>query len=106
MRFIVDNMLPRHVAEFLISEGHEAFTSSRLKLRTDESIWQHAEKIQAVVVSKDADYIPLASQLSKAQFVHLRVGNLTTSELLEKLRLNLPQITHAILEGEKIIDVK
>jgi predicted nuclease of predicted toxin-antitoxin system len=99
-------MLPRDLAEFLIVEGHEASTTSRLKLHSDESIWRHAESIQAVVISKDSDYIPLASQLAKAQFVHLRMGNLTTSELLDRFRLNLPQILQAILAGEKIIDVK
>ena len=98
-------MLPRDFAEFLVSEGHEAFTAKRLKIGTDDSIWQHTEKIQAVVISKDSDYLSLASQFSKPQFVHLTGGNMTTSQLIERFRVRLPEILQALQSGERIIDI-
>jgi predicted nuclease of predicted toxin-antitoxin system len=99
-------MLPRDLAEFLVAEGHEAFTVKRLKIGSDDSIWEHAEKIEAVVISKDSDYLPLASQFSKAQFVHIKGGNITTFELIERFRIRLPEILQALQSGERIIDIK
>ena len=106
MRFIVDQMLPRDLAEFLISQGHEAFTARHLKLGSDESIWLYAEKIGAVVISKDADYLLLANQLSRAQFVHLQLGNLSTSGLLERFRNRFHDILEGLQAGEQIVEVK
>jgi predicted nuclease of predicted toxin-antitoxin system len=88
------------------SECHEAFTVKRLKIGSDDSIWQHAEKLQAVVISKDSDYLPHANQFSKAQFIHVRGGNMTTSQLIERFRVHLPEIPQALKSGEKIIDIK
>jgi predicted nuclease of predicted toxin-antitoxin system len=99
-------MLPRDLAEFLVAEGHEAFTVKRLKIGSDDSIWEHAEKIEAVVISKDSDYLPFAGQLSKARFVHLTGGNMSTSQLIERFRKKLPEILRALKSGERIIDIK
>jgi predicted nuclease of predicted toxin-antitoxin system len=99
-------MLPRDLAEFLVTEGHEAFTVKRLKIASDDSIWEHAEKTEAVVISKDSDYLPLARQLSRARFVHLTGGNMTTFQLIERFRTHLPEILQALNSGERIIDIK
>jgi predicted nuclease of predicted toxin-antitoxin system len=104
--FIVDNMLPRDLAEYLTAAGHEAITTRRLKISSDELIWRHAEKLGAVVISKDADYLPLEQQLTNAQFVHLRFGNLSTADLMKSFKARFPRILQSLKNGEKIVDVE
>jgi predicted nuclease of predicted toxin-antitoxin system len=108
LRFVVDHILPRDLAEYLISEGHKALTVGRLKTsaRSDEAIWQYAESIQAIVISKDSDYLPLANEHAKIQFVHLRCGNLSTAKLLDLFRARMPQVLQALNAGERIVEVR
>jgi predicted nuclease of predicted toxin-antitoxin system len=106
MRFVVDAMLPRDIAEYLISEGHEALTVKWLKLGPDETIWQYAEKHFAIVVTKDSDYLPFPSKHSKAQLIHFTGGNMSTSMMIERFRDGLPQIIDSLRAGEKIVEIR
>ena len=99
-------MLPRDLAEFLIAEGHEASTVKWLKLGPDETIWQYAEKHHAVVITKDADYLPFPTKYSKAQLVHFMGGNISTSMLIEHFRAKLPQVIEALRAGERIVEIR
>jgi predicted nuclease of predicted toxin-antitoxin system len=106
--FILDNMLPRDLAEFLISQGHEAHTSGRLKTvsNSDESIWAKAEEMQAVLISKDADFDFIIKGSTKAQLVHYRGGNVTTAHLLKVFEKNLPDILLGLEASELKIEFR
>jgi predicted nuclease of predicted toxin-antitoxin system len=106
MHFVVDAMLPREIAEYLISVGHEASTVEWLKLGPDESIWQYAEKHHAVVVTKDSDYLPFPSKHSTAQLVHFTGRNMSTAKMIERIRDGLPQIIKSLRAGEKIVEIR
>jgi predicted nuclease of predicted toxin-antitoxin system len=106
LRFVVDAMLPRDLAEYLIALGHEASTVKRLRLGADETIWQYAEKYQAVVITKDSDYLPFPSSHSTAQLIHFTGGNMTTKAMIERFATQLPQIIEALLAGEKTVEIR
>jgi predicted nuclease of predicted toxin-antitoxin system len=106
MRFVVDAMLPRDIAEFLISEGHEASTVKWLKLGPDETIWQYAEKHHTIVITKDSDYLPFPSEHSTAQLVHFTGGNMSTAMMIESFRKGLPQIIESLRAGEKTVEIR
>lgn len=108
MRFIIDSMYPRSLAEMLSGEGHECFTASRLKISsaTDQSIWQRAEELEAVVISKDSDFGALAAASRKARLIHDRGGNMSTTQLVERFRQQLPQILAALEAGERIVEFR
>jgi predicted nuclease of predicted toxin-antitoxin system len=105
--FILDNMYPIALARFLIAEGHEAVRSSRLSTgsATDLAIWQKAETMEAIVISKDSDFESLVTAHTKARLIHDRSGNCTTSELLNRFQLHMPQILQALADGETIIEI-
>ena len=108
LQFIIDNMLPRDLAELLVAQGYEAQTASRLKLgsNADESIMQYADKIGAVVIFKDADFLPMSQNQAKGQFIHIKLGNTSTQQLLRRFQHQLPNILHALESGEKVIEVR
>jgi predicted nuclease of predicted toxin-antitoxin system len=106
--FIVDNMLPRELAEFLISRGHEARTVGRLKTgsNSDGSIWAKTEEMRGVLITKDADFDFIIKGSVKAQLVHYRGGNVTTAHLLDVFEKNLPDILLGLEAGELKIEFR
>jgi predicted nuclease of predicted toxin-antitoxin system len=106
LRFVVDAMLPRDLAEYLIAEGYEASTVKRLRLGPDETIWQYAEKHRAIVITKDSDYLPFPNEHSTAQLVHFTGGNMTTAVMISRFREGLPQIVESLRAGEKTVEIR
>ena len=64
MKFLVDNQLPAARARFLNSRGHDV--QHVLDLQMDEAndpdIWSHAVSQGRALVSKDEDFLHLASR--------------------------------------------
>ena len=58
MRFVVDAQLPPALVKFLEARGHVAeHVCMRFPPGTsDETIWQYAASIDAIIVSKDEDF--------------------------------------------------
>jgi predicted nuclease of predicted toxin-antitoxin system len=106
LRFIIDHMFPRDLAEFFKSHGHEAATARRLGMKggTDEAIWQHADETDSVVVTHDSDFIALMQKTARGQLLHYRGGNRTTAELISIFEASLPAIIAALQEGERYIE--
>jgi predicted nuclease of predicted toxin-antitoxin system len=106
--FILDNMLPKALAEFLISNGHEAHTAARLKTgsNSDQSIWSKAEEMRAVLITKDADFDSIIKNSTKEQLVHYRGGNVTTAHLLHVFEKNLPDVLAGLEAGELKIEFR
>jgi predicted nuclease of predicted toxin-antitoxin system len=106
LRFIVDEMLPRKLAEYLIEEGYDASTVKWLKLGPDEMIWEHAEKHGAIVITKDSDYLPFPDDFSAAQLVHFTGENMSTAAMIDLFRQKLPQLIEALKAGDKIVEIR
>jgi predicted nuclease of predicted toxin-antitoxin system len=100
-------MLPRALAEMLEAQGHEANMARRLKIGSSEDteIWERAEQLRAVIISKDSDFPAFVRPHSRARLVHDRHGNETKAEILERYRRHLPTIIAAFESGEKIVEI-
>lgn len=60
MKFLVDAQLPRQLAYQLVALGHEAVHTLELpqgNCTTDQAICAWADEINAVVLTKDADFV-------------------------------------------------
>lgn len=108
MRFLVDAQLPLALARWLVAEGHEAshvLDHSMLEVR-DTAIWAEAERLGAVIVSKDEDFVHLRTLRPEGPaLVWVRVGNTTRHELLAWFAALLPEIEQALQAGERLIEV-
>lgn len=108
MHFLVDAQLPPALARWLAQQGHEATHVSDIDMAaaSDRSIWQKAEEMDAVIVTKDEDFVSLASvQSSGPAVVWLRIGNTTRHTLLSHLAPVFPSIERTLYAGDRVVEV-
>lgn len=78
-----------------------------LEASPDLEIWRVANEREAVVISKDEDFVTLATlQTDQAQVVWIRLGNTTKRGLLQWFAPLLPSIVEALERGERLVEVK
>ncbi|MEJ2123752.1 MAG: DUF5615 family PIN-like protein [Alphaproteobacteria bacterium] len=109
MRILVDAQLPPALARWLTEMGHEAFHVGDMGLlaASDREIWSEAAKRDAVLVTKDRDFIVLKNlEPDGPAIVWLRIGNTTKQALLEHMQGVLPAILAALASGEQIIEIQ
>jgi predicted nuclease of predicted toxin-antitoxin system len=109
VHWIVDAQLPPDLARWLEKRGHEAEHVEDVGLRNadDPVIWQRALQHNAVILTKDEDFVLLAATNPAAPvIVWLRLGNASTRALLAWLEPQLPAIESRLQQGEKLIEVR
>jgi predicted nuclease of predicted toxin-antitoxin system len=108
VKFLVDANLPPALAQWLVSEGHEAQHVADLGMQAaaDREIWQHAGDSGACIVTKDEDFV-LLQALDRAGpvVVWIRIGNAVRNVLMRRLPVLWPEVMSAIERGEKVVEV-
>lgn len=96
MRFLVDAQLPPKLAAWLIARGQEARHVAELLdgLRMpDAEVWQKASADDAIIVSKDKDFLDLAAvRGTPPLLLFVGAGNASTSTLLQLLDAAWPAL--------------
>lgn len=96
MRFLVDAQLPPALARWLAGKCFVAEHVFDLHMETasDSEIWSRAESTCAVIVTKDEDFVALATSSSSGpRVLWVRLGNSTRRELLAWMGIELgPQL--------------
>lgn len=108
MRFLIDAQLPPALARYLVTLGHEANHVVDVGLLTarDHEIWRYAEANDAVLVTKDEDFVTLrALNPLEPAIVWVRIGNATKRNLIARFAAAFPAIVVAIERGETIIQI-
>lgn len=116
MKFLIDAQLPTKLVGWLTTRGHEARHVVGLPngLRMpDAEIWQHAATEGFTIVTKDKDFVDLASVRGAPPVVLLiGLGNVSTSDLLRLLddawealtvELDRPHAGVVTLERQRIV---
>ena len=109
MRFVVDAQLPPALVNFLEARGHVAeHVCMRFPPGTsDETIWQYAAAIDAVIVSKDEDFSVLVSiRHTGPSLLWLRMGNTSKRALLTALATIWDDIENALKRGDRLVEVR
>jgi len=109
MKFIVDAQLPPGLAKALRDAGEEAVAvrDAGLLAATDSQIWDYALAQDAVIVTKDEDFVQRSLFSPQSPVIlWLRVGNCTNRALQEKLMPCLPDILAFIRDGEQVIEFR
>ena len=107
MRFLIDENLPVALAGWLTGHGHQAEHTSALGLNStpDLDIAHHALQTNAVIVTKDSDYLSFAPGRRKPDVVHLDVGNMSTVAPLALCASVWPNVTDQIDAGAASVKV-
>ena len=108
MRFLIDAQLPPALARFLADQGHEAEHVFDIGMNNaeDADIWTYAQTNDAVIVTKDEDFVNLALlREPAASVVWLRIGNTGKQQLLAWFTNLLPFVEKSLANGEKLIEL-
>jgi predicted nuclease of predicted toxin-antitoxin system len=96
MNFLVDAQLPRRVARWLRTAGHDAIHTSELpngNRTTDSEINDLAEREQQIVIAKDADFVNSFVLSGKpAKLLLVSTGNISNADLESLFAQALPGI--------------
>lgn len=108
MRAVVDQQLPPALAVWLRDQGVEAVHVRDLDMgrATDTEILNWAEQNDAVVISRDDDFIRLVRASPVARLVWTRLGNCTNTALLEAVGAAWPQIAEQLAAGERMVELR
>ncbi|MGH9396961.1 MAG: DUF5615 family PIN-like protein [Terriglobia bacterium] len=109
MKFLIDNQLPVALSRFLASLGCDCVhvIEADLAEASDINIWRYACERDRIVISKDEDFLHLASKsLGTAGLIWVRLGNCRTSNLLAEFRRLWPRIQASLEAGDRVIEIR
>ncbi len=109
MNFLIDQQLPPALEGWLRTRGYKATHVRNIGLREadDVTIWRRAEEMAAIVVTKDVDFVSMRSRAATGpKIVWLRIGNVTTPDLMAWLDLHWGEIEAALLAGDAMVEVR
>jgi predicted nuclease of predicted toxin-antitoxin system len=107
VKFWVDANLPPRLARWLTGLGHPSIHAFDLEMARspDEGAWALARSSDTVVISKDEDFARLVirddSQGPRLDWI--RLGNLPSRILIEKLAARLDAILALLESGETLV---
>jgi predicted nuclease of predicted toxin-antitoxin system len=108
MRFLVDAQLPPALARTLATGGHEAEHVADIGLggAKDQTIWEYAARVGAVIVSKYEDFAQ-RTFFGKGgpRVVWIRLPNARKRELPLWFEPILPRIIEALKRSERLIEI-
>lgn len=106
MRLIVDQQLPPILAAWFRDRGYDTAHVRELGLTgtADKAIWADATRDDAVVLSRDEDFVTLLRNRGGARLVWVRVGNCTNPDLLATIEANWPEIEQRLKDGERLVE--
>jgi len=109
MKVWIDAQLPPTLANWLTATfGLEAGALRDLALRDaqDIEIFEAARAENAVIMTKDSDFIDLVCRLgSPPQILWLTCGNVTNRNLQQLLIATLPDALEQLRQGEMIVEI-
>jgi predicted nuclease of predicted toxin-antitoxin system len=108
VRFLIDAQLPPLLARYLADQGHhcEHVAVAGLAAASDRMIWDYAFANDAVLITKDEDFVTMrAFERNGPAIVWVRFGNTTRTALLAQFDAVLPAILAALERGETVVEI-
>ena len=109
MKFWLNANLAPRVAKWLCAEFDidcVALLDLKEESLADEEIFERARKANAVVITKDFDFVNLVTARgAPPQVLILSVGNCTNKELIEILKTHFDKALQLINEGQSIVEI-
>jgi predicted nuclease of predicted toxin-antitoxin system len=109
VKFLVDNQLPASLARYLRNHGHDCQHVLEIGLASasDLEICKYADQEARIVISKDEDFLYLASRPeATTRILWVRLGKCPTATLLEPIERFWPLIESALKAGDRIIELR
>ncbi|MBH8576888.1 DUF5615 family PIN-like protein [Nostocaceae cyanobacterium CENA369] len=109
MKIWIDAQLPPTLSLWLTDTFNvEAIALRQLGLRDakDLEIFEAARVINAIIMTKDSDFVDLACRLgTPPQILWLTCGNVTNRNLQQILAIAFPDAIERLRQGEAIVEI-
>jgi predicted nuclease of predicted toxin-antitoxin system len=107
MKFLIDAQLPPALAGWLRERGHKAEHVAELGMvaASDADIASPAERVEAVLVTKDEDFFALRLP-DRFALLWLRCGNATNRALFAWLDPRWAEIERLLEAGERVVEAR
>jgi predicted nuclease of predicted toxin-antitoxin system len=108
VNFVIDAQLPPGLATWIVEQGHEAQHIYDLECQDapDNQIWLRAVQRNAIIVSKDRDFVEWAlTRKPSTQVVRTRIGNATNRSLPSHLAGAWREVIAALEDGDQVVEV-
>ena len=109
MKFLIDNQLPKALAEHLSKRGHDCqhVLDAGLAQAPDMAVCRYAEAQERILITKDEDFLYLASRPKSAmRLVWVRLGNCRKTALLAAFDRFWPTIESCFAAGDKVVEIR
>ncbi len=109
MKLLVDNQLPLQLAVHLRARGLDCVHVLEIGLNESDDlvIWDRALTEERIVVSKDEDFVFLASRPGdRGRMIWVRLGNCRNVPLLAAFDRAHEDIVRAIKSGQRLIELR
>jgi predicted nuclease of predicted toxin-antitoxin system len=109
MKLLVDNQLPLALAAHLRGWGLDCIHVLEVGLNTadDPDIWQRCAAEGRIVVSKDEDFLLLASRPGdQGRMIWVRLGNCRNAVLLAAFERTREALLETMASGQRIIELR
>jgi predicted nuclease of predicted toxin-antitoxin system len=109
MRFVVDEQLPPALARWIEGFGHDASHVSEMGLEAakDRAIWSEAIRLNAVIMTKDEDFVQMSKRAGDGpQIVWITTGNTRRQHLINRMKTMFPKLLEALEAGERVVEVR
>lgn len=108
MIFLIDQQLPRKLAAWIRTQGHDAFHIRELGMEhaEDRDIWREAASRGAVIVSKDEDFSVIVQSRPGPQVVWVRLGNCGNDVLLARIAAAWPSLLLELAAGATLVELR
>ena len=108
MKFLIDAQLPRQLATWLSAAGYECdHMGGRVPgSANDQAIWDLALSRQAIVITKDRDFMEWANvRRPTPQIIWIRIGNATNTVLTRRLEAAWDRVAAELAAGVAVVEV-
>jgi predicted nuclease of predicted toxin-antitoxin system len=109
LNFLVDTQLPPELARWLSSHGHQGTHVFDIGLQAagDPVVWEHARKSNAVIISKDEDFVDrwLLSD-APVPLIWIRKGNCSNRALMAWFEPLWPETLRRLEQSERLIELR
>ncbi|MEJ0025437.1 MAG: DUF5615 family PIN-like protein [Rhizomicrobium sp.] len=105
--FVCDVHIPRQLLPYLRTKGHDGIHVLDLGLGRagDRDIWRYAIERDAIIITKDADFIAPTAATPGPRVLRVCLGNCSNWQLLYRLERDFATILNRFDAGARLVEL-
>ena len=109
MKFLIDGQLPEKLSPWLKTKfGYDVFhiKDFKLQLAEDEEVFEKAKELDAVIITKDKDFLELQIRLGyPPKIIWVTSGNTSNKKLKHIFSQLFPKAIEFLKQGHNLVEI-